>query len=224
MIDLRSLRPNNLTSPQFSHLLWVLYWPAYGIAFGALEFLRPAADCFSVHCRVDDLIPFCEYFFIPYLFWFVFLVGMNVYLALWEPKSFRKFMHFVAFTYTLTLLIYVVWPTKQDLRPTEFVRDNFFTHLAQAFYNFDTNTNVCPSLHVVGSMSVMFAAWNSRHFSTLPWKIVFGIVAFLISISTIFLRQHSVLDLLAALPICLVAYYIVYRAPEKKKQAKAEPQ
>lgn len=127
MIDLRSLRPNNLTSPQFSHLLWVLYWPAYGIAFGALEFLRPAADCFSVHCRVDDLIPFCEYFFIPYLFWFVFLVGMNVYLALWEPKSFRKFMHFVAFTYTLTLLIYVVWPTKQDLRPTEFVRDNFFT-------------------------------------------------------------------------------------------------
>ena len=133
MIDLRSLRPNNLTSPQFSHLLWVLYWPAYGIAFGALEFLRPAADCFSVHCRVDDLIPFCEYFFIPYLFWFVFLVGMNVYLALWEPKSFRKFMHFVAFTYTLTLLIYVVWPTKQDLRPTEFVRDNFFTHLAQAF-------------------------------------------------------------------------------------------
>ena len=68
MIDLRSLRPNNLTSPQFSHLLWVLYWPAYGIAFGALEFLRPAADCFSVHCRVDDLIPFCEYFFIPYLF------------------------------------------------------------------------------------------------------------------------------------------------------------
>lgn len=108
MIDLRSLRPNNLTSPQFSHLLWVLYWPAYGIAFGALEFLRPAADCFSVHCRVDDLIPFCEYFFIPYLFWFVFLVGMNVYLALWEPKSFRKFMHFVAFTYTLTLLIYVV--------------------------------------------------------------------------------------------------------------------
>ena len=98
MIDLRSLRPNNLTSPQFSHLLWVLYWPAYGIAFGALEFLRPAADCFSVHCRVDDLIPFCEYFFIPYLFWFVFLVGMNVYLALWEPKSFRKFMHFVAFT------------------------------------------------------------------------------------------------------------------------------
>ena len=122
MIDLRSLRPNNLTSPQFSHLLWVLYWPAYGIAFGALEFLRPAADCFSVHCRVDDLIPFCEYFFIPYLFWFVFLVGMNVYLALWEPKSFRKFMHFVAFTYTLTLLIYVFWPTKQDLRPTEFVQ------------------------------------------------------------------------------------------------------
>ncbi len=137
MIDLRSLRPNNSTSPQFSHLLWVLYWPAYGIAFGALELLRPAADCFSVHCRVDDLIPFC-YFFIPYLFWFVFLVGMNVYLALWEPKSFRKFMHFVAFTYTLTLLIYVVWPTKQDLRPTDFVRDNFFTHLAQAFYHFDT--------------------------------------------------------------------------------------
>lgn len=97
-------------------------------------------------------------------------------------------------------------------------------HVVQFLYGFDTNTNVCPSLHVVGSLAVMFAAWNSRHFSTLPWKIAFGIAAFLISISTIFLRQHSVLDLLAALPICFAAYYIVYRAPEKRRQTVSEPQ
>lgn len=217
MIDLRSLRPNNLTSPQFSHLLWVLYWPAYGIAFGALEFLRPAADCFSVHCRVDDLIPFCEYFFIPYLFWFVFLVGMNVYLALWEPKSFRKFMHFVAFTYTLTLLIYVVWPTKQDLRPTEFVRDNFFIHLAQAFYNFDTNTNVCPSLHVIGSMAVVFGAWDSQRFSSGFWKWAFFLTGMLINISVCFVKQHSFIDLVGGLLMSLLGYVLVYKLPKKEK-------
>ena len=102
-------------------------------------------------------------------------------------------MQFIIVTYGLTLLIYILFPNCQQLRPVVFERDNVFTHIMAAYYQFDTNTNVLPSLHVIGSVAVMFAAWDSKHFSTRGWKIIFFLVTVWISISTVFLKQHSVL-------------------------------
>ncbi|MCM1181659.1 MAG: phosphatase PAP2 family protein, partial [Clostridium sp.] len=92
-----------------------------------------------------------------------------------------------------------------------FERNNIFTHFMQGFYQFDTNTNVCPSIHVIGSVAVMICAWHSKHFKTTGWKITFGVTALLISVSTVFLKQHSVLDIAAAIPICFVTYWVVYK-------------
>ena len=72
-------------------------------------------------------------------------------------------------------------------------------------------TNVCPSIHVIGSVAVMVLAWNSRHFHTPGWRIIFGVVTILISMSTVFLKQHSILDVFAAIPVCILAYYVVCR-------------
>lgn len=157
------------------------------------------------------MIPFCEYFAIPYLFWFVFLVGMLLYTLLFDTETFKRFMLFIIITYSAALLIYLIYPTAQDLRPITFARDNIFTRYLTKLYAFDTNTNICPSIHVIGSLAVLFAAWHSKHFGTWKWRIPFAITAVLISISTVFLKQHSVIDVLAALPICILAYMIVYK-------------
>lgn len=221
MIDLRRLRLSNITSPDFSHLLLALFWPVFGIAFALVERLRPLEACTPVWCSLDDKIPFCEYFFIPYMFWFVFLVGMNFYLALCDPKGFRRLMYFVMITYTTTILIYLIYPTCQNLRPMEFPRDNFLTRFAASFYAFDTNTNVCPSLHVVGSYAVSFAAWDTKRFQKWGWKAAFFLTATLISISTVFVKQHSILDVFAAMALCAVGYVLVYILPAHRKAAKA---
>lgn len=89
------------------------------------------------------------------------------------------------------------------------------------FYQFDTNTNVCPSLHVIGSMMVVFAAWNTRRFRTALWVIAFTVVGVLISISTVFLKQHSILDVFAAIPICVITYLLCYGTGKKAKTAAA---
>ena len=54
----------------------------------------------------------------------------------------------------------------------------------------------------------MVSAWNSRHFHTPGWRIIFGAVTILISMSTVFLKQHSVLDVFAAVPVCILALFI----------------
>lgn len=210
MVDLRKVRFHNITSPEFSHLLWVLYWPLYGLAFALLELLQPLERCHAVWCPLDARIPFCEWFFILYLFWFVFLIGMNIYLALWEPEAFRRFMRFIALTYSFTILVYLLYPTCQNLRPESFRHDNFLTRFAAAFYAFDTNTNVCPSLHVIGSLAVCFGAWDSRRFSAPRWKAAYFITALLISISTVFVKQHSAIDVAAAFMVSALGYRFVY--------------
>ena len=39
--------------------------------------------------------------------------------------------------------------------------------IVRKLYNFDTNTNVCPSIHVLGAFCVQFAAMKSRIFAGL---------------------------------------------------------
>lgn len=207
--DYHTLRIGKRSMPELRHPEYLLYWPTFGLVFFLLERVWIRRSYFPISCTLDSLIPFCEYFLIPYLFWFLFLAGMVGYTLLLEPESFERLMKFVMITYTTALLIYMVFPNAQRLRPTSFERDNIFTRFLASFYQFDTSTNVCPSLHVIGSVAVAVTAWHSKRFGTPGWRIAFGFTAALISVSTVFLKQHSVVDVLAAVPVCIAAYYAV---------------
>ena len=129
-------------------------------------------------------------------------------------------MKFIIVSYSLAIVIYMLFPNCQELRPVIFERENIFTKFLEGFYQFDTNTNVCPSIHVVGSVAVMLCGWDCKSLNTAGWKTFFGISAFLISISTVFLKQHSVLDIIAAVPVCMAAYLVAYQNDRKKRKGK----
>jgi len=210
-VDYKKLRLNNISTDEFSHLKLLLYWPMFGLLFIFVERLYPASHYYVMHCRIDDLIPFCEWFLIPYLFWFVYLVGMHVFTLLYDVDTFKRMMKYIIITYSITIIIYLIFPTCQELRPTQTERDNILTRFIVSFYKFDTNTNVCPSIHVIGSLAVMEAALWSGQIKSKWIKAAFVITALLICASTVFLKQHSVIDLIAALPICIFAHFLCYR-------------
>ena len=206
----RRLRLKEWNIDRFRHWALLLYWPVFGLLFWYAERGMDVEFYYPMHCWLDDYIPFNEWFLIPYLFWFVFLIGMHLYTLWYDPAAFRRMMRFIILTYSVSLLIFFLFPNCQHLRPTGFARDNPLTCFMADFYAFDTSTNVCPSLHVVGSLAVMFAAWDTPRLSTPLWRAAFGVTAGLISVSTVFLKQHSVLDILAALAVCAVGYIVVY--------------
>ena len=210
IVDYRKLRIDNLFSNEFKHLLYLVFWPLYGLMFFYVERLYPVKEYITVYSRIDDFIPFCEWFLIPYLFWFVYLAGMLLYTALYDIDAFKKMMNFIIITYTVTIVIYLIFPTCQELRPTSFERDNLLTRIMTNYYQLDTNTNVCPSIHVIGSLAVMFTSFHCKGTNTFGWKITFIITAILISISTVFLKQHSIIDIIAAIPLCGMVYYICF--------------
>lgn len=215
--DFRRFRFSKLNTDEFRHLKLLIFWPIFGLFFTLVERFYNVGHYYSMHCPLDDMIPFCEWFLIPYLLWFVYLIGTIVYTFFFDVAAFKRMMYFIIITYSITMLIYLVFPTCQDLRPTQFARDNVLTRFVAWFYNFDTNTNVCPSIHVLGSVAAMLGLCDCRRLQNPKLKLLFILLCVLICISTVFMKQHSVLDVLEALPLCVIAYPICYKAGRHEK-------
>ncbi len=220
LVDFRRLSLKTLFCGEYRYLLLLLFWPIFGLCFSSLEMYRTVENCkhFVVYSPLDDVIPFCELFVIPYMIWFAYIVGMYVYTILFDTEAYKKYMYFIIATYTVTIIIYLFFPTMQELRPNlaELGRSNFLTRFMGDFYNFDTNTNVCPSLHVTGAVAVSIAAWHSKLFGKRGWKIAFTVMTVLIALSTVFLKQHSIVDVPWALLVCAVVYPFIYSESFKK--------
>ena len=198
-----SLKAKDLKTERYRHILLLLYWPVYLLAFLVIE--RYTGGVYTpIRCAADDLIPFCEWFVIPYFLWFPYLAGMLLYTLLRDVEAFKKLMRYFILTFTAAVVIYRLFPNCQTLRPAVLPRDNFASGIVSFLYRLDTNTNVCPSEHVIGSAGVVFAAFHSeglkRHRG---WILLLGI---LICVSTVFIKQHSLLDHAAALPVCLAGW------------------
>ncbi|MBQ4553365.1 MAG: phosphatidic acid phosphatase [Clostridia bacterium] len=207
VVDYREFRLSRLNEPRFSHLKLLLGWVVYFALYFLTENLIPVENCHSVHMWLDDVIPFNEYFVIPYTFWYLLIVFSLGYFALYDIPKFRGLQIYIMVTQFVAMAVYILYPTRQDLRPESFANDNFFTRVIGFMYVFDTNTNVCPSLHVGYSLGIM-SIWLKEKTAHPLWKAFVVVAVILICLSTMFIKQHSAVDFFAALPMCLVAEII----------------
>ena len=208
-VDYRAFRLCRINDPEFSHLKLLLGWVGYFILYFLTENLIPVEKCTPVHMWLDDVIPFCEWFLIPYVFWYLLIVVSLGYFLLYNVDSFRRLQTFIIITQIAAMAVYILFPNRQDLRPAQFPRDNFLTRCIGLLYSLDTNTGVCPSLHVAYSVGIA-SVWGKQKDVSRLWKAFTFVAVILICLSTMFIKQHSAVDFFAALPVCLLAEGIVY--------------
>lgn len=208
MINYRDFKLSKLNTPEYSHLKYLIFWPLYGLAFLILERFT-TLDYHYMHCALDDMIPFVEWFVIPYLFWFVYIVGMLLYALLFDSECFKYLMKMIIIICTISCVVYVIYPSAQALRPETLPRDNFLSAVVRAFYVFDTNTNVCPSVHVATSFAILFAGRKSKFFSTPFWRVAFTVITVMITLATMFIKQHSAIDVFWGIVTAIIAYAAV---------------
>lgn len=197
----------DIRKPEYKHLFLLLFWPVYLFIFFLTERVTITGGYTMVHCALDDKIPFCEYFIIPYAIWYPFWIFMVLYTVGFEVPVFKRLMRYFMVTLTISLIIYIIWPTGQDMWPKQFPRDNFCVWLTKLIYSLDRPTDVCPSEHVSTAFGVVFAAAASKRFSgkvalTLCW-----LEAILVAVGVAFVKQHSVIDVVAAIPVILIGYF-----------------
>jgi len=209
VVDYRKFRLHKLNDPQFSHLWLLLSWVGYFVFYFLTENLIPAENCRPVHCFLDDIIPFCEVFIIPYVFWYALIVISLGWFLLYDVESFKKLQTYIIITQIVAMACYILIPTRQDLRPVVFPRENVFTGIVAALYAFDTSTGVCPSLHVAYSLGIA-SVWLRQKEASKGWKAFVVIAVILICLSTMFIKQHSAVDVLAAIPVALLAEWLLY--------------
>ena len=208
-VDYRKLRLSNLNTPEFSHLKLLLGWVGYFVLYLLTENLIPVEVCHPIHCALDDIVPFCEWFAIPYVGWYLLIIGSLLYFLLYSVDSFKRMQTYIIITQIIAMAVYIIYPNRQDLRPELFPRENVLTQLLGFIYSVDTNTGVCPSLHVAYSLGIA-STWLREKSASKIWKVFVVILVALICVSVAFVKQHSVVDIFAAIPVCLFTEWFVF--------------
>ena len=201
------------------HLWHQLYWVVYLIWFFWLD-LTVTAPKYILHSPLDDLIPFNEWFVLPYCSWFLLLAVVTALLWWNDTESYDKLCLMMFSGMTLCLILYMVLPNGLDIRPTaEAVgRDNIAMQIMQLLWKADPSVNVCPSIHCQSSGCMALAFSQSRLAKGRPGlKVLAWVWAALICASTVFTKQHSILDVVCGL--ALVAVWVPILSTKKTKKA-----
>lgn len=191
------------------HVWWALYLPLYLLMFFTVEHFV-TDNYWATQTAIDEWIPFCEWFILPYDSWSFLLVALGLYLLVKDPEGFRRYMWTIAITFTAATLFCALVPNGQDLRPAVMAHDNFCTRLVQYTYSQDTNTNVFPSVHVLGVMAALFAVWHTPGLRRWTWRVGCTALGVVITAATVLVKQHAFIDILGALVLGAAAYVIVY--------------
>lgn len=218
--DFRSLRNFMKNVLQKYRHAWVfLYAFIYLPWFYYLE-KNVTTDFHIIHTTLDEKIPFIEYFIIPYMLWFAFIAVTIIYFFLNDTKGFYRLIAFLFTGMTLFLIISTVYPNGQILRPDTFARDNIFVDMVKQLYKTDTPTNIFPSIHVYNTIGACIAIRHSQALRKIKW-VQYGspILGILIILSTMFLKQHSVLDVISACFLSVIVYFFAYTTEFKKETA-----
>ena len=203
------MKKRNLNAPEYAHLKLLAGWAVYFAMYFLTERLIPAEACHVIHSPLDDLIPFREEFVIFYVGWYALIIGSLGYFLLYSVDSFKKLQTYIIITQTLAVGVYILYPSCQNLRPEVFPRQNVLTAILGIIYRLDTPTGVCPSLHVAISVAIA-SVWLREKRAKLWLRAAIALFCLGVCLSVAFVKQHSVIDIAAAIPVCLIAEWFVF--------------
>ena len=193
-------------------LLIMIFSIIYLLLFSYLE-QRGVRYYHVVHTALDDRIPFCEFFIVPYLLWFPYMFAAILYFIFLNDNKTEYYRLTFNLMMGMSLFLVVSWlyPNIQHLRPTVFPRENVFTDMVRILYSTDTPTNILPSIHVFNSLAIHMAIASCqrlrRHRFVQTASLVLTV---LIVLSTMFLKQHSVVDVSMGTSLAIVGFFLFY--------------
>ena len=191
------------------HMWWGLFLPAYLAAFFTIE-KYVTGPYWATQLPVDSLIPFCPYFIVFYMSWSPLLAVLGIYLILKDAEGFRRYIWMLALSFFSATVFCILVPNCQELRPADLEVTDIFTWAVQLTYDLDTNTNVFPSVHVVGVIDAWFAVWHTKGLKKWTWRWGTAVYGLIVIASTMFIKQHAVIDVLAGFVVGFLGNYVVY--------------
>lgn len=202
------------------HLWYQVYWFVYLIWFFTLDALVQDPK-YIIHSPLDDYIPFNEWFVFPYCSWFV-LLALVLALLWWnDTPSYDRLCLSMFSGMSLCLILYMLFPNGLQLRPDPATlgRDNPALWLMRLLWAADSSNNVCPSIHCQSTGCMALAMWYSSLAYRHRWiRPVAAVWATAICASTLFTKQHAVVDVVMGLAVAAVWLPVFRRRWKKLEQ------
>lgn len=172
----------------------------------------------------DAKLPFIEAFIIPYMLWFFYIVATCVYMYFKaDDKEFFRLAASLILGMSIAMIICMIYPNGVTLRPDiNTVSDSWLGNIIKGLWRTDTSTNVFPSIHCYNSIAAHIALTHCKAFK--KHKIISALSLILcvsICLSTMFLKQHSVLDFIGAVILMGILYFFLYIKDYSKSEVTA---
>lgn len=209
---------------RYKHAWALLYAFIYLPWFFYLE-KTVTRDYYVIHTFMDDLIPFNEYFIIPYLMWFAYVGGAVLFFFFKSKEEYYRLCTYLFTGMTLSLIVCTLFHNGTDLRPMVDPEKNLCSWLVSILHEADTSTNIFPSIHVFNSIAVHVSIVRSECIR--KHRLVNAaslILAVSICMSTVFLKQHSIVDVMGGMlmgyGLYPLAYGNLYAAARRRRSAR----
>jgi hypothetical protein len=200
------------------YLLLLLVFPVLASLYSFLN--DRSHKAFDISTSVDQVIPFMSIFIIPYILWYVYMFIFLVYLWFKNTKVYVKTIFMIVIGELICFIIYFFFQTTVS-RP-DIQGDSPLTVLVQWIYKNDRPYNCFPSIHVLTTFAIMLASLHikNKHLIT---NICIHVLGTLIIISTLFVKQHVILDMVGSMFLVTFLYGItfellIFRLGEKPVQ------
>lgn len=168
--------------------------------------LFPPRTRYVPELALDRELPLIASWAIVYGALYLFLILLPVFVAR-EEELIRRTVHaYLLIWITSYVFFFLVFPTAAP-RPARVIGEGFAVWGLRALYSSDPPYNCFPSLHVAHSF-VSAAACGRVHRRL---GIIATICATLVGLSTVFTKQHYVLDVVAGGFLAWVAYFMFLR-------------
>ena len=206
--------------------LLLLYWPVHFLWYEVLRIAYSDVAVLNIYSPLDDKIPFCEWFVLPYVFWYGYIALVLFYSLYRGKREFLRADLLLTGCMLLPMIFCTLVPNGIDIamRPDfeTLGRDNFAIDLVKSIYEADSPPrNVMPSMHVSVSWALMFAVLQSEGLKN-KRLLKLGAVAMsiLISLATVFIKQHSILDVFVGIAVAVLVFVIVMLAEKQYDKKK----
>ena len=159
----------------------------------------------NILIQFDNYIPRINTFVIFYFSWYFFVFIAPIFIGIRDKILFRSFILIKIIELLIFFLVFVIYPTyvAKDVLPNH----NIFDVILNFIYSVDIG-NAFPSEHCFSSWNIYLLYKNSKNVSLKSKMLVF-IISFLICCSTVFTKQHGIIDVFAAILLCEIMWLII---------------
>lgn len=211
-INFNIIKFNDDTKVKVLDLLWLLIIPIINVNYVIAG--NTAKIGHDLTIELDNLIEFNSIFIIPYIYWYLYVVIGFVFILIKSRECYMRVVISYFIGMSICYLVYYIYPTQMQRPVVE--NTNICNMLVNFIYSLDKPFNCFPSLHVLTTYFIMRYTKHQNSKKIFYYTQISGI---LIILSTVFIKQHFVVDILGTIILCEIVIYLVKKISNRKVNA-----